>query len=251
MIEPNQEDVGREVYYKRPDMQPSQYEKGVITGYSPTGHYVRVRFSTNPHSESTRKEDLYWDATPLEGHKPEIPPEKPNVPKVTYCCDAMERALNNDEEDVYPIDFGTSDPKLLPAPVLTFFNGELTSMKFCLFCGAQLWQECPSCHGYGEVMYRAPDPDGGSTPEPRGCSRCTISPGLIPLAKPIPRLSKKELEVVGKAILVLVNAIKSFNEEGFEARWKSFLNWRKEDTATLKTAQERIQQIQEATKDEQ
>ncbi len=188
MIEPTQEDIGRTVYYKKEGMKPSEYEQGVITGYSPTGHYVRVRYANKPHSESTRKEDLYWDATRLGSihdalHQVALIPTQPPETKVAYCCDAMERML---KDPVYNI----IDKK--PGIMLALGGDaadEYLPLKFCPSCGVQLWQECPPCHGMGEIMYRAPDPDGASTPEIRGCSHCSISPGLIPLPQPIPRSS--------------------------------------------------------------
>jgi len=60
LINPTGKDIHtRRVYYKKDWMQPGQYEYGFITGFN--AKYVFVRYGSNTQSQSTRREDLYWD----------------------------------------------------------------------------------------------------------------------------------------------------------------------------------------------
>lgn len=165
MIEPTEADIGKTVYYKKDWMKPKQYESGVITSLNIS--YVFVRYGTELQAKSTRREDLYWDANPL--------PEK----KPRHCCTAMERALN---DNGYP--FHYIEQSGAYTIIVDNDNMDVVALLYCPYCGAQLWRECPSCHGLGEVMHRDSNADDGGnseTPYVKGCSQCTLEPGLIPV----------------------------------------------------------------------
>jgi hypothetical protein len=60
MIEPTEKDIGtKRVIYKQNWMTPKDWEYGIITGFNAS--YVFVRYGTELHAKSTKRENLYWD----------------------------------------------------------------------------------------------------------------------------------------------------------------------------------------------
>lgn len=62
MIEPTQNDIGRNVVYR--DARRQMLEEGVITSFNP--YFVFVRYGSQTYSAATAREDLEWVTPPSQ-----------------------------------------------------------------------------------------------------------------------------------------------------------------------------------------